>query len=125
MRERPPEVSPPPSHEGENRFNPAGLRFEELRAAYELGRTTFRETPDGFESVDGDRIVVKRFADFYAVDNLPNVDRLPSAGHRRILYDELLYGAYANTFRDGTRKREELISNLREALEATGNRIME
>ncbi|MFA6305172.1 MAG: hypothetical protein WC651_00375 [Candidatus Gracilibacteria bacterium] len=114
-----PETFPQQSPEEREVVDPANLNFNELSAAYELAHTTFRVTEDGFESIDGDKIVVRE------VNGVYKVRRFPDSTRRQSFHLEALNGPHSHLIKNGTTNKEELMAALRAMIEKTGNRIIE
>ncbi len=110
---------PPMNLEKPKEFDPKGLNFDELKAAYELAHTTFKMREDGFESVDGDIILIKQINDRYRIAELPASDR------RQNLQRELFHGENSELFRKGTLDKAAIMSAMKKALEKIGNQIIE
>lgn len=113
-----PETFPERSPEEREAVNPANLNFNELRAAYKLAHTTFRETAAGFESIDGDKILIGEVRGVYKVVDFPDRGRRESFDH------EVLHGSHGGLIQNGTNNKEELMAALRAMIEETGNRII-
>lgn len=114
-----PETLPGSSPEGREAVTLTDLNFNELRAAYELAHMSFKETADGFESIDGDKIVVREVNGVYKVSGFPD------AARRQSFQREALLGSHSSLIYNGTNNKEELMAALRAMIEETGNRIIE
>ena len=107
---------PPLNVENNKEDNIQNFSFEELREAVELSKTTFRETEKGFENIDGDVIIVKKFKNEYEIFDISNS---LADFHHYILHES------DKNLQKGFKDREELIQEIKKMIEKTGCRIIE
>ena len=107
-------------NENQEKINLEKLNFEELqqlsKEVTELAKTTFTETEDGFQNVNGKKILIKEIYDKYTI---AGIDSRLADFHRYILHES--DGKLEKGFDD----KEELIQEIRKMIEETGNRIVE